>query len=93
MRKSEFLKIVSKKCGITQKDANLLLGNIFETIKEHLVEDKSVNFSGFGLFTTQIRKSSCRKIPHSGEMVDVPSRRVVKFKPSKNLKEAISQSE
>lgn len=92
MKKAEFIESVASKAGLSKKDTQKALDAILDTIKEALVGGKSVNFIGFGSFGTAMRAARKAKVPGTDRVVDVPSTKAVKFKPGKQLKDAVSQS-
>jgi len=91
MRKAEFIDTVSKKAGLKKKDTDRALSAILETIKETLAKGDSLNFIGFGSFTTIKRSAREARVPLTGRKVNIPERRVVKFKAGKGLKEAVAK--
>jgi len=82
---------VAKKAGLKKKDADKALNAILETITEALAKGDSVNFIGFGSFSTIRRNAREARVPLTGKKVDIPERRVVKFKAGKGLKEAVAK--
>jgi len=92
MKKAEFIDVVASKAGLSKKDSQKALDAILETIQEALSSDKSVNFIGFGGFTTSLRKARTAKVPGTDKVVNVPESKVVKFKPGKQLKDAVASS-
>ncbi len=91
MRKAEFIDTVSKKSGLKKKDTDKALSAILETITETLAKGDTLNFIGFGSFSTIRRNAREARVPLTGKRVDIPERRVVKFKAGKGLKEAVSK--
>ncbi len=92
MRKAEFVAMVSKRSGLSKKDSQVALEAVLESIQDSLVDKEGVNFIGFGSFFTARREARNVKVPKSEKIVEVPSRVVVKFKPGKALREAVSKS-
>lgn len=85
MTKKEFLKIISEKVGSTLKDAELFYDAIFEAIKENMLKDK-VSISDFGTFSVVSTKARTGRNPQTGEKIEIPASRKVKFSPSVSLK-------
>ncbi|MBD3792689.1 MAG: HU family DNA-binding protein [Campylobacterales bacterium] len=90
MKKAEFIDAVAKKAGLSKKDANEALNAILETITDALKEGKTVNFIGFGSFTTVERSAREARVPLTGKSVQIPARKAVKFKVGKSLKDSIA---
>ncbi len=90
MRKAEFIDAVAEKSGLSKKDANEALNAILETITDALKEGKTVNFIGFGSFSTVDRAAREARVPLTGKTVKIPARKAVKFKVGKSLKDAVA---
>lgn len=72
---------ISAQNGSTKVEATANLGVVLDAISEALQEGKKVSLSGFGSFSVQERAACVRRNPATGESVDVPAKKVVKFKP------------
>jgi DNA-binding protein HU-beta len=90
MKKAEFIDRVSKRAGLSKKDTNEALNAILDTITEALKEGKTVNFIGFGSFSTVKRAARTTKVPLTGQEVHIKERNAVKFKVGKSLKDAVA---
>ena len=71
--------------GITKKDMRLVVDGIFASIAQALARNESVDIRGLGRMKLKERRSRRAKNPRTGVYVDLPERRVVHFKPSRNL--------
>lgn len=90
MKKAEFIDAVADKAGLSKKDANEALNAILDTITDALKEGKTVNFIGFGSFTTVERAAREARVPLTGKSVKIPARKAVKFKVGKSLKDSVA---
>jgi DNA-binding protein HU-beta len=90
MKKAEFIEAVAKKSGLSKKDANEALNAILDTITEALKDGKTVNFIGFGSFSTVKRAARTARVPLTGKEVEIKERNAVKFKVGKTLKDAVA---
>jgi DNA-binding protein HU-beta len=63
-----------------------------ESIKEVLGNDDKLKIIGFGTFAVSNQKERKGRNPQTGEEIKIPERKVVRFKPGKNLKEEIISS-
>jgi len=86
MQKSELIKQLAEKTGISQKKVNEVVKALTEAIKENVKKGERIALPDFGVFKSVERKE--RKIRHvqTGQMVNVPARKAIKFVPSKKLK-------
>jgi len=59
---------------------------MIEAMTTALVQGGKVEIRGFGNFTVRERETRKARNPRTGEMVEVPAKRVPHFKPGKELK-------
>ena len=84
--KSKLLKDLSKNYpNFLKKDLEKFINIILKEIKNTLKKGEGVELRGFGTFRTNIQKESIRRNPKTGTKVNVPSKRVIKWKMSKDL--------
>ena len=84
--KSELLKELKKSYpNFLTQDLNKVVDIIIEEIKEALNRNEGCEFRSFGSFRTNIQKASIRRNPKTGEKVNVPKKRTIKWKMSKDL--------
>jgi DNA-binding protein HU-beta len=92
MKKAEFIDEVAKRAGLSKKDTQTLIDATIEVITDALADGKSVSFLGFGSFDTTQRAARKARVPGTGQIVDVPATRAVKFKVGKKLKERVASA-
>lgn len=90
MKKSEFIDVVAEKGSITKKEAKAALEAVLDSITDVLAKGDSINFIGFGTFSTATRAPRETKVPGTDKVVKIPETTVVKFKTGKQLKEAVA---
>ena len=91
MNKAEFVENLAQKAGLSKKDAEVALSATLETIEQTLQKGDSVNFIGFGSFSTTKRAARKAKVPGTDKIVDVPATTAVKFKVGKKLKDEVAE--
>jgi len=89
MTKSELIHKVAEDCGLSQKDVGSCLNSIIETIQKELSDEGDVVIPGFGSFSVTERSARQARNFKTGEMIDVPATKTVKFKVGKTLKDAV----
>jgi integration host factor subunit alpha len=82
---------VAEKCGFSKLEAADLVEQVFDSIKDSLEIGHDVKISGFGNFVLRDKRSRTGRNPQTGEAMEISSRRVMSFKVSQVLKEAINQ--
>ena len=66
---------------------------MIDCMAETMLEGRHIEFRDFGVFEVVTRKSRIGRNPNKPEdTVEIPTRKVVKFKPSKKLKQLILDS-
>lgn len=75
----------------SKAQAQRAVAAVLETIKESVVDGDGVNIIGFGSFHPAERKATQFRNMQTGELMDVPARRVVTFKPGKAFKDAVNK--
>ncbi len=91
MTKRDLVVRIAEETGIIQQDVMAVLQKSLDHITEALEKGENVEFRNFGVFEIAIRKSRIGRNPNKPEdVVTIPERRVVKFKPGKIMKQRIT---
>ena len=93
MTKAELVEEVSTKTGLPKKQAEVIVNTVFESIVDSLKSGDKIELRGFGSFRIRRRDSRTGRNPKTGEKVDVPAKRIPYFKPGKELRELLNDSE
>ena len=64
---------------------------ILTALGDAMTRGNRIEIPGFGSFSVAERNARKGRNPRSGEDVEIPGRRVVRFKPSKALREGVDQ--
>ena len=84
--KSKLIKELKKSYpNFLTRDLDKVVEIILREIKETLKRDERVELREFGIFRVNIQKASIRWNPKTGEKVNVPKKRTIKWKMSKDL--------
>ena len=84
--KSELIKQLKKSYpNFLSRDLNKLIDIILKEIKNTLNRGEGVEIRRFGTFRTNIQKESIRRNPKTGTKINVPKKRTIKWKMSKDL--------
>ena len=90
MKKADIISRMAEGAGITKAQADKALDNLLETITEGLKDGGKVVFVGFGTFSVVERKARTGRNPRTGEVIQIPESKAVKFTPSEGLKKAFN---
>jgi integration host factor subunit beta len=77
---------------MTRKDSEVIVEAIFDSIVRSLRSGDKIEIRGFGSFRTRQRQPRVGRNPKTGTRVEVPSKRIPYFKPSKELKDLVNTS-
>ena len=84
--KSELIKQIKKSYpNFLTRDLIKVSDIILKEIKDSLDRNEGVELRGFGTFRINTQKASIRRNPKTGEKLNVPKKRVIKWKMSKDL--------
>lgn len=90
MNKKEFVDQLSKKTGLSKKDARDALDSTLALIVQSCKKKNKVTFTGFGTFEARKQKSTQRINPRTGQRFTVPAKFVPKFRAGKTFKEKVA---
>jgi len=85
MTKAELVSMIAKKAGITKKDADAALKAFVEAMQELFKKEDSIRIPGLGTFKVVTRKARKGRNPRSGQVIEIPARKALTFKPAKEL--------
>ena len=84
--KSELIKELKKSFpNFLTQDLNKVTEIILKEIKDTLRRNEGVELRNFGTFRSNIQKASIRRNPKTGQKVNVPQKKTIKWKMSKDL--------
>ena len=84
--KSELIKELKKSYpNFLNRDLAKIVDIILKEIKNTHNRGERVELRNFGTFRTNIQKASIRRNPKTGEKVNVPKKKTIKWKMSKDL--------
>ena len=86
MRKRDIVLKISQEAGIKQVDVKEVVQRTFDVILGALKEGKRIELRNFGVFQVKRRKRRVGRNPKTGEVVPVPERLTVVFKPGLKMK-------
>ena len=89
MTKADLVERMAKAAKITKKAAETALDSFTAGVRDSLKKGKRVSLVGFGTFTVSKRKARVGRNPATGEQINIPAKRVVKFRVAKAAKDAI----
>ena len=93
MNKGDLITSVARATGLTKRNVKKVLNATFQSMTDFLKKGESVRWLGWGTFATAERKAITGINPRTGEKIQIPAKRVVRFSSGKALKEAVNLEE
>lgn len=87
LTKTELIKQLAEKSGITKKQAGAVLENLVALAYKHAKEGFVI--PGLGKLVVKQRAARKGRNPKTGEIIDIPAKRVLKFRIAKAAKDAV----
>ena len=91
MTKRDLVVRISEETGLIQQDVYAIIQKTLDYIVESLAKGETIEFRNFGVFEVRQRKRRIGRNPNKpAQVVTIPERKVVKFKPGKIMKQIIT---
>jgi integration host factor subunit alpha len=90
MTKADIVDQIANRTGFTKPVSFDLVESVLSIMKDTLAEGETVKVSGFGSFIVKAKHDRRGRNPQTGEEIVIDARRVLTFKPSLMLKDAIN---
>lgn len=91
MNKTQFVELVQQKGSYkTKVEAEAAIKAFTEAVSEALANDEEILLMGFGSFLTATQKGKSGKVPGTDKTYTTADKKIVKFKPGKNLKDRVA---
>ena len=91
MTKKEMAKAFAEEMGLTQIQVKAIIQRVFDGITETLLHEGRLELRNFGVFEVKQRRPRRARNPRTGQAVTVPAKRVVTFKPGREMEERVGQ--
>ena len=90
LTKQEIVNSIYMQIGYSKKISENLLEDFYEIILLNLIKNKKVKIAKFGTFELRFKKKRIGRNPKTKESAVISERKVILFKPSKELKNKIN---
>ena len=91
LTKKEIVNSIYMQIGYSKKVSENLLEDFFDIIFHNLKKNHKVKIAKFGTFHVRFKKSRIGRNPKTNEKKIISERKVILFKPSKELKKLINE--
>ena len=90
MTKRDLVVRISEETGLVQQQVLDVVQKTLDYISDAVAKGETVELRNFGVFEVKTRKARVGRNPNAPETdVPIPARSVVKFKPGKEMREAV----
>lgn len=91
MNKAQLVGKMMEKSELKKKDVEKALNAYMEAVKEALANGEKVQLVGFGTMETRERAARQGRNPRNPqEIIEIPAKNTVVFKPGKEFKEVVN---
>lgn len=92
MTKADLINAIAEDAKITRVKAETVVNTIFDSMIDALMRGDRIEIRGFGSFTNKAYDAYRGRNPRTGEVINVPEKKLPFFKVGKELKEEINSS-
>lgn len=89
MNKTELVNAIAEGAQLSKVDAKAALDAALKAITTALANDEKIAIVGFGTFMVTEKAARTGINPATKEQIQIPAKKVVKFKPGAELSEAV----
>ncbi len=89
MNKNDLIETIASSAKISKAAAERGLNSMLTMMSVAMEGGERVTLAGFGSFTVVDRAPRKGRNPKTGEVVPIPSRKAVKFRPGRNLSQKL----
>ena len=91
--RNDLARVMAPKMGMTHQDSERYLKELIAEMTKALKNGDEIVFRGFGRLMPKMRKARTAFKPHTRELISVPAKIVVKFKPYGELADLPQEEE
>ena len=89
MNKTELIEQVAEAADISRKAAGDALQGFMTAVTDTMKQGDKLSLIGFGTFSVTERSARTCRNPQTGKSMEIPAKKVVKFKVGSKLAEAV----
>ena len=91
MSKADLVEKIAKDVDIAKAVAERVLNSILQNITKAVTKGDSVQLIGFGTFASGKRAARVGRNPKTGEAIQIPAAKTVKFTAGKAFKDSVNK--
>ncbi len=90
MNKAQLVERMSKSSKLSKTVCKKVLETFVEVVGKSLKTGNSIVLTGFGTFAVMKRKARTGVNPATGKKMDIPAKKVAKFRPGRALRDMVA---
>lgn len=90
--KADIIDDIANAGGLTRRQATEAFDGLVDSISGYLAKGERVSVPGFGSFSVTSRAARTGRNPATGESIKIKASKSVRFKPGRELKDALNSS-
>jgi integration host factor subunit alpha len=90
MTKADIAQKIHTATGLNKKESADLMESVFSIMKSTFESGENLKISGFGTFELKQKNDRRGRNPQTGEQITIDARRILTFRPSHVLRNAIN---
>jgi len=90
MNKGDLINKIAESANLSKAQATDALNAVLDGVTDSLKNGDKVTLIGFGTFSLSHRKARSGRNPQTGETIQIAAKNVVKFKPGKEITDAVN---
>jgi len=90
MNKAQLIEAIAGESGLTKADAKKALDGFIKVTGDALKKGDRIALVGFGSFSVSERRARTGRNPQTGKEIQIPAKKVVKFKAGSDLTDAVN---
>ena len=91
MTKADLVDAVFQRVGFSKKESAQIVEHVFDIIKGTLETGEMIKILSFGNFVVRNKRARIGRNPQTGKEMEISARRVLTFKPSQVLRNALKE--
>lgn len=89
MTKADIIARIATQTGLTKTDVRDIVEGFIDSVKFAYKKNDPLEIRGFGTFQIIERAPRIARNPRTGDVVEIPARKMPVFKPSRDLKKEV----
>lgn len=91
MKKSELINAISNESELSKGLSEKALDALAVVLKKQLLDGEALLIPGIGTFSVIQKAARLGRNPKTGDTVEIPAKKTVKFKATKTLADAVNE--